>query len=131
MSYTDFTEMPVWQLALDLLLQIYSTTKAFPSTERFGLVSDMRRSANSITHNIAEGFGRFEPRDKTRFYKISRGSAYELMSQILVSAALSYLPEQAKANLINQSKSIIKELNAIIKTLESQSSPQPQPQPQP
>ena len=78
MSYKDFTEMPVWQQALDLLLKIYDVTKKFPSNERFGLISDMRRCANSITHNIAEGFGRFESKDKTRFYKISRAAVLNL-----------------------------------------------------
>ena len=75
MGFEDFTQMPVWQLAFKLLVKIYEITKEFPAGERFGLVSDMRRSANSIVHNIAEGFGRYEARDKTRFYKISRGSS--------------------------------------------------------
>jgi len=96
MGYEDFTEMPVWQQSFELLVRIYKTTKNYPSDERFGLISDMRRSANSIAHNIAEGFGRFEPRDKTRFYKISRGSLYELVSQLLVSFALSYINEKTK-----------------------------------
>ncbi len=119
MSYNNFTDMPVWQLAFDLLLKIYSTTKTFPSDERFGLVSDMRRSANSITHNIAEGFGRYRAKDKSRFYKISRGSAYELISQVLVSSALSYLSNKTKTNITQSINKIIKELNALIKTLES------------
>jgi four helix bundle protein len=93
MAYQDFTEMPVWKLAFDLLLNIYNLSKTFPTDERFGLISDLRRSANSIVHNIAEGFGRFEAKDKTRFYKISRGSAYELISQILVAHALSYITD--------------------------------------
>lgn len=73
MSYNDFTDMPVWQKIFDLLGRIYSVTKVFPYDERFGLTSDMRRSANSITHNIAvptRRDGRFEPRDKIRFYPI-------------------------------------------------------------
>jgi four helix bundle protein len=76
--------MPVWQEGFNLLLEIYRVSKGFPADERFGLTADIRRSANSIVHNIAEGFGRYESKDKTRFYKISRGSAYELISQILV-----------------------------------------------
>ena len=80
----------------------------------------MRRSANSIVHNIAEGFGRYESKDKTRFYKISRGSAYELISQILVSMALEYIKEEALKNeYIELCKRIILELNSLIKTLES------------
>lgn len=70
MSYTDFTEMPVWQSALRLLKQIYSVTKAYPTDERFGLISDMRRAANSIAHNIAEDLAGLNPRinqGSTRF----------------------------------------------------------------
>ncbi len=119
MSFEDFTEMPVWRLAFDLLLKIYKVTKDFPEEEKFGLISDSRRSANSIVHNIAEGFGRYEAKDKTRFYKISRGSAYELISQILVSHALGYLNgDKLKNELVISSKRVISELNAIIKTLE-------------
>ena len=53
MKYDNFTQMPVWQKAFQLMLKIYQITKKFPSDERFGLISDMRRSANSIVHNIA------------------------------------------------------------------------------
>lgn len=123
MSYADFTAMPVWQLALNPLIKIYATNKSFPVEERYGLVSDMPRAANSITHNIAKSFGYFEPGDKSRFYKISRGSAYELITQILVSLALSYLSSDLKSDLIAINNQIIKALNAIIKTLETQVCP--------
>ena len=56
--------MPVWQKALNLGLLVYEITKDFPDDEKFGLISDMKRAVNSITHNIAEGFGRYEPKDK-------------------------------------------------------------------
>jgi len=49
MGYKEFTEMPVWQQSFELLVKIYKTTKNYPSDERFGLISDMRRSANSTT----------------------------------------------------------------------------------
>lgn len=118
MAYEDFTEMPVWKAGFNLLLDVYKVTKSYPADERFGLTSDTRRSANSIVHNIAEGFGRFEAKDKTRFYKISRGSAYELMSQILVAQALSYTDEAIKNQLIQQCRKIVNDLNSLIKTLE-------------
>ena len=118
MAYDDFTEMPVWKAGFKLLLDIYKISQSYPADERFGLTSDTRRSANSIVHNIAEGFGRFEAKDKTRFYKISRGSAYELMSQILVAQALSYTDEAIKNQLIQQCRKIINDLNSLIKTLE-------------
>ena len=67
MSYEDFSKMPVWQTGFQLVLDIYKMTKRVPSDERFGLISDIRRAANSIVHNIAEGFGRYEAKDKTSF----------------------------------------------------------------
>jgi len=125
MAYKDFTEMPVWQSAFNLTLEIYKVTKNFPSDERFGLISDMRRAANSIAHNIAEGFGRFEAKDKTRFYKITRGSAFELMSQLMVSHGLKYLNEDNQNTLVQDCKNIINNLNAMIKTLEQRGGKKP------
>ena len=122
--------MPVWQQSFELLIRIYKISKNYPSNERFGLISDMRRSANSIAHPDTsvgtEGFGRFEPKDKTRFYKISRGSVYELISQLLVSVALSYINEKTKSILVEsacptlsfrRARNIIEELNALIHSL--------------
>ncbi len=119
MKYPDFTAMPVWQKALELLLKIYQITKVYPPEEKFGLTSDIRRSANSVLHNIAEGYGRFEPKDKTRFYKISRGSAYELMSQSIASNKLGYIKEEKiLEEILSDSNDIIQELNSLIKTIE-------------
>ena len=72
------------------MVRVYQITRPFPPEEKFGITSDMRRAANSVVHNLAEGFGRFENKDKSRFYKISRGSAYEIISQTLASYALQY-----------------------------------------
>jgi len=112
--------MHVWQLAFELLLKVYKTTKLFPSEEKYGMIADIHRSANSVTHNIAEGYGRYEPKDKTRFYKISRGSCYELISQCLASFSLGFIKDEPISNeLIDLSKKIIDELDSIIKTIES------------
>ena len=78
--------------------------------EKYGLVSDMRRAANSVTNNISEGFGRYEKLDKTRFYKISRGSCYELINQSLTSLIMYLTPslkvlEEDKRNIITESNS--------------------------
>ena len=79
------------------MLKVYEVSKAYPKEEKYGLVSDlpavqtgMRSTTNSVTNNISEGFGRYEKLDKTRFYKISRGSCYELINQSLASQVLGY-----------------------------------------
>lgn len=120
----SFREMPVWQKAFKIILEVYSLSKNFPDDEKFVLISDMRRSANSIAHNIAEGFGRFQPKDKSRFYTISRGSCYELISQILVSKELGYINSKSNAEiLISEIESIINELNSIMKTINTKPKP--------
>ena len=119
MAYQDFTDFPVWQKARILLKEVYRITGQFPSDEKYILVSNMRRAAHSVMHNIAEGYGRYENKDKSRFYKISRGSAYELISETLSSLDLSNC-KNADANiLIEGYKVVISELDPLIKTVES------------
>ena len=118
MAYKDFTSLPVWQKASKLLLLVYRVTESYPDTEKYGMVSNMRRAANSVTDNIAEGFGRYENKDKSRFYKISRGSSYELISQTLTSFNLMYI-STADKNELMEYKDVINELDKIIKTVES------------
>ena len=119
MAFSDFTQFSVWKKAFDLLLLVYRLTEAFPVEERYGMVSDMRRAANSVAHNIAEGYGRYERRDKTRFYKISRGSAYELISQFLVGNALGYLSDESLIEARTGYQAVIEELDRLIKSVES------------
>lgn len=119
MEYPDFMNMSVWKKSIELLMKIYEITKSFLPDERFGLISDMRREVNSISHNFAEGSGRFEPRDKTRFYKISRGSGYELMSQSFASFKLGYIGEKTVLDeIVSDTTEIVNELTALIISLE-------------
>jgi len=119
MAYKDFSEMPVWQKAFVLLLKIYEVTKTYPTEEKYGLVSDMRRAANSVTNNISEGFGRYERLDKTRFYKISRGSCYELINQSMASQALGFITDRDKDELTNGYRGVIADLDPMIKSIET------------
>ena len=59
MAYKDF----IWQKVFKLLLKVYEVTKDYPKEEKYGLVSDMCRAANSVTNNISEEFGRYEKLD--------------------------------------------------------------------
>lgn len=119
MAYKDFTQFSIWQKGYRLVIRVYQITKDLPGEEKFGLISDMRRAANSVIHNVAEGFGRFEKRDKTRFYKITCGSAYELISQSNVCYGLKYITAEKKDELINGFKEVINELDKIIRSVES------------
>ena len=71
MSYTfSFEKLEIWQLAIQLSVKTYKVTKSFPSEEKFGLVSQIRRASNSVSANIAEGMSRSSMKDRARFIQI-------------------------------------------------------------
>lgn len=89
-----FTDLLAWQKNHEFVVAVYDITKNFPKEEIYGLVSQMRRSAISITSNIAEGFGRQGMKEKINFYYIAQGSLTELKNQLLIAKALNYLTEE-------------------------------------
>jgi four helix bundle protein len=77
--------LEVWSRSVDLCVQVYKLTQDFPCSERFGLVSQLRRAAVSVPSNIAEGAARGTSRDFLRFLRIARGSLVELETQVEIS----------------------------------------------
>ena len=88
--------MIVWQKAHNLVLEVYKTTRGYPSDEKFALVSQMRRAAISIPANIAEGFKKRGLKDKTNYYNIAQGSLEELHYYIILSKDLNYITENER-----------------------------------
>ncbi len=93
MKAERFEDLEVWKKAHRLVLDIYNITRNYPAEERFGLVSQMRRSAVSIPANIAEGFKKRTLRDKSSFYNIAQGSLEELRYYLMLSKDLKYLQD--------------------------------------
>ena len=91
--------MITWKESHQVVLNVYALTKKFPRDEVFGLTSQMRRSAVSVTSNIAEGFGRNTFKDKVHFFYQARGSLTELRNQLMVSKDISYISEVEYANI--------------------------------
>jgi four helix bundle protein len=116
--FKSFTEMPVWQKALNLSADVFKLSSQLPKSEDYGLVSQIRRSSNSITANIAEAFGRKQKMDKSRFYHIARGSAFETQSHLLYGSKVGYFETQTVNNLFKAYNLLIFELNKILKSLE-------------
>lgn len=87
----DFENLKVWQSAMDLAENCYKITTSFPDTEKFGLVSQIRRCSVSISSNIAEGCGRNSSKELLNFLRIANGSAAELLSQIILSMRLKFI----------------------------------------
>lgn len=86
-----FTDLFAWQKNHKLILEIYKITKTFPKDELFGLTSQIRRAAASITANIAEGYGRFHIKDRVKFYLNARGSSTELQNHLILAKDLNYI----------------------------------------
>ena len=81
----SFEKLDVWQKAIEFADTVYRITKTFPENERFGLTSQMRRAAVSVSSNIAEGSARFSKADFARFLEIATGSLFEVVSQSFIS----------------------------------------------
>jgi len=90
----NFTDLEAWKTAHKLVIEIYKLTKKYPPSEQFGIVNQMRRAAVSITSNIAEGFSRTSPKEKTQFYAIAKGSLTEIENQLLISRDIYYLSSE-------------------------------------
>ena len=86
----SFEKLNVWQQARQLSIKIYTSTKNFPAEEKFGLTSQMRRAAISISSNIAEGTGRHTFKDKARFTEIAYSSTLELLNQSILANDLKF-----------------------------------------
>jgi four helix bundle protein len=111
-----FTDLKVWQEAHALVTEAYKVTKKFPSEEKFGLISQMNRSAVSITSNIAEGFGRNTAKDKVKFYSISKGSLLELQSQLYVAKELGFVEQEYVKGFDKKVELIARLISGLIKS---------------
>lgn len=87
----SFTDLKAWQAGHELAVFVYSAVKNFPSSEAYGLTSQMQRAAVSVTSNIAEGFSRASAADKKHFYIMAKGSLTELQNQLLLARDVGYL----------------------------------------
>jgi four helix bundle protein len=110
-----FTDLNAWKEWHKLVIMIYEITKQFPKEEAFGLTSQMRRCAVSITSNIAEGFSRQSYKEKLQFYSMALGSVTELQNQLLVSVDVGYLSKEKFNEINSQSTKVHKIVNGLIK----------------
>lgn len=95
----NYRELAVWKQAHRLAMEVYRSTIAFPESERYGLVAQMRRAAVSIVSNIAEGSVRNSGRDQVKFFRIAHGSVCELECQLLLSRDVGLLAPDAWVSL--------------------------------
>lgn len=113
----NYKELTLWDKSVLFASEIYKSTSCFPKSEQYGITSQIRRSAISISSNIAEGAGRATNKDFLRFLHIANGASYELETQLIISKNLSYLDPSSFEKLNRSLMEIQKMLYSLIKTM--------------
>ena len=112
-----FKDLKVWEKAHSLVLEIYKQTKKFPDVEKYGLTSQLRRSAASVATNIVEGYKRKSKKDFSHFLSISEGSLEETKYHLLLSHDLKYLKSEEYKRLSDLTEEVGRMLAGFQKTL--------------
>jgi four helix bundle protein len=108
----------VWQAAIELTVACYAETKKFPTSETYGLTSQIRRSSTSVAANIAEGYGRDNTGSYVQFLRIAQGSLKELETHVIISKRIGYLESSQEEFLLQRSEQIGKMLRALMRSVQ-------------
>lgn len=114
----SYRDLIVWQRAVELVIDIYSSTRGFPKEEIYGLVSQVRRAAVSVPSNIAEGHSRNSRGEFKQFIGHARGSLAEVETQIVIATKLSYISAETGAALLGTTAEISRMLSGLMSKLE-------------
>ena len=113
-SINTYRDLIVWQKSMTFVTEVYLMTKCFPSSENFGLISQIRRSAISIPSNIAEGYGRKSTGDYIRFLQIAVVSLFEIQTQIEIAFNLLYIDKITFNNSLDKTSELDRMLSSMI-----------------
>jgi four helix bundle protein len=114
-----YKDLIVWQKAMGLVTGIYEVTKVFSEEEKYGLTSQIRRSAVSVPSKLAEGYGRNSTDDYKRFLQISISSLYEMQTQLEIAYNLKYLAEDTFQKLYDLAREIERMLSSLIRKVKT------------
>ena len=112
-----FSDLRVWQTAMDLAIAVYHETSSFPRHETYSLTQQMQGAAVSIPSNIAEGKGRRSRKKFQQFLFHARGSLLELQTQVMIASRLKYLPEDRAQVILDHAAMIGRSLTGLINSL--------------
>lgn len=113
MKEFSFEKLDVWKLTKEFTVKLYKATQDFPDSEKFGLVSQLRRATISISSNIAEGTSRKGKKEQARFYEIAFGSSIEVINQLIISNDLNFLTNEKYVQLREEMETITAMLNRL------------------
>lgn len=116
----NFKELKIWNLAMEIAEEIYKISSNFPAEEKYGIVSQIRRSAVSVPSNIAEGTGRGSDKEFRHFLEVALASAYELETQLIFTEKLKFSKEELNTSIHNKLNELEKMIAGFIKKLKIQ-----------
>lgn len=117
MLVASYRDLKVWQLGVDLALEIYRVTSDFPKSEQHGLTSQMRRAAVSIASNVAEGHARKTQKELHRFLNIAKGSLAELETQLIIASELGFVDKKRIEKVLSMTDQESRMLSGLMRTL--------------
>lgn len=119
----SYKDLLIWQKGIDIAIYLYELVEDFPKEEIYALTSQLKRASISISSNIAEGYGRNSTQSYIHFLCISRGSLFELETQMIIANRLKFIKNETLfSELMNQITEQSKMINSFINKLESSKS---------
>ena len=112
-----FEKLAVWQTLIEYVSLVYAITKSFPQDERFGLTSQLRRAAVSVSSNIAKGSSRSSDADLSRFIEIAYGLPMETISQMSIAFRQTFMDSTEHGNLYADAEQIARMLSGLRRSL--------------
>ncbi len=119
----SFTDLAAWQYGHKLKLEIYRFTKSYPKEERYGQTQQIHDAANSITNNLAEGFGRRSENEKIQFYSYALGSLREVQNQLITGEGVGYIGKEQFEEAFALSHLVAKTTAALIASIQRRKTP--------
>lgn len=111
-----YEDLKAWQVAMELVLDIYRASRSFPDDEKYGLTSQIGRAAVSVASNIAEGKGRESDKELLRFLSVARGSLYEVQTQLVIVERVGYLSRKEVEALTSRVNEAGRLLSGLIRS---------------
>lgn len=118
MIVKNYQQLETWQVAMDLVAEVYRVSKLFPKEELYGLTNQVRRAAVSVPSNIAEGQGRDSTKEFLHHLSIAKGSLCEVETQLLIAQRLGYLEQEDASKVMALAGSVGRLLNGLSKSLQ-------------
>ena len=115
----SYRDIKAWQRAIELVVEVYSSTRGFPREESYGLANQLRRASVSVASNIAEGKGRCTDKEFLLFLHHARGSVFEVETQLIIAGRLGFVTQAEAERMGALASEIARMLNGLIKALKS------------